>query len=65
MNLVGIVMIFGVDNSPQSNTDNCKNSFLVLGEGPTYDIYDSIHGIYAKFSINFSKAKANVCLSLH
>ena len=58
-------MIFGVDNSPQSNTDNCKSSFLVLGGGPTYDIYDSIHGIYAKFSINFSKAKAKVCLILH
>ena len=32
------VVIFGVDNSSSSPTDNRKNSFLVLGEGPTFDI---------------------------
>ena len=30
------VMIFGVGDSLSSHTDNCKNDFLVLGEGPTF-----------------------------
>ena len=32
------VVIFRVDNSPSSHSDNRKNKFLVLGEGPTFDI---------------------------
>ena len=32
------VVIFAVDNSSSSHTDNHKNNFLVLGEGPTYGI---------------------------
>ena len=32
------VIIFGVDNSSSSHSDNRKNNFLVLGEGPTYGI---------------------------
>ena len=58
------VIIFGVDNSSASPTDNCKNNFLVLGEGPN----DDINGIVAaekKFSIHFSKAKAKLCLIMH
>ena len=31
------VVIFGVDNSGSSHIDDCKNNFLVLGEGPTND----------------------------
>ena len=31
------VVLFGVNNSSLSNADNCKNNFLVLGEGPTYE----------------------------
>ena len=27
------VAIFGFDNSPSSHIDNCKNNFLILGEG--------------------------------
>ena len=34
---------FGVNNSSSSHTDNCKNNFVVLSDGPTNDI-------------NFSKA---------
>ena len=59
------VTIFGVANSSSSHTDNCKNNFLVLGEGPTDDINDSIGAAEKKFSINFSKAKTKLCLSLH
>ena len=33
--------IFGVDNSSASHSDNPKNNFLILGEGPTYGINGS------------------------
>ena len=32
------VAIFGVDNSSSSHAENCKNRFLVLGEGDTFGI---------------------------
>ena len=32
------VIIFGVDNSSSSHSDNCENNFLILGEGPTFGI---------------------------
>ena len=35
------VVIFSCDNSSSSHTDNRKNNFLVLGEGPTQGINDS------------------------
>ena len=35
------VMIFGVDNSSSSHADNHKNNFLILGEGPTFEINGS------------------------
>ena len=36
------VKIFGVDNSSSSHADNRQNKFLVLVEGATDDINDSI-----------------------
>ena len=53
------VIISGVDNSSSSHTDNLKNSFLILDEGP--------FGAPSKkqIKINFSKAKTKSCLSLH
>ena len=27
------VIMFGVDNSSSSHTENCKNDFLILGDG--------------------------------
>ena len=35
------VVIFGVNNSSLSHSDNCSNNFLILGEGPTSDISSS------------------------
>ena len=32
------VIIFEVDNSSSSHTDNLKNGFLILGEGPAFGI---------------------------
>ena len=60
-----IVVIFGVDNSSSSHTDNRKNNFLALGEGPTQSINDSTGSPEKKISINFSKANTKFCLSLH
>ena len=37
------VAIFGVDNSLSNNSDNLKNDFLMLSEGPTSDIDDSVN----------------------
>ena len=31
-------IVFGVDNSSSPHSDNRKNIFLILGEGPTYGI---------------------------
>ena len=45
-------MIFGVDNSSKSNTDNQKNNFLLLSKEPTDDINDSA-GTTEKNSIYF------------
>ena len=60
--LLRMFVNFGVDNSSSSHTDNCKNNFLVLGEGPTYGINGSFE---KKSSINFSKVNTRFCLSLH
>ena len=36
-----IAITFGVHNSSSSHTDNHKNNFLILGEGPTFGINGS------------------------
>ena len=59
------VVIFCVNNSSSSHTDNLKNNFLVLGERPTDDINGSVGTAEKKFSTNFIKAKTIFCLSLH
>ena len=43
------VINFGVNNSSSYHTDNCRNNFLTLGWGPTFDI-------------NFSKARSILTL---
>ena len=59
-------IIFGVDNSSSSHTDNLKNNFLILGEGgDTFGINGSFGAPENKFSINFSKPNTKFCLSLH
>ena len=50
-------VFFDVDNSSSSHVDNCKNNFLVLGEGPTDDINGTIGTAEKKIGINFSKKK--------
>ena len=59
------VVIFGVDNSSSSHTDNRKNNFLVLSEGQTQGINDNTSETEKIFSINFSKENTKFCLSFH
>ena len=59
------VIIFDIDNSSSYHADNCKNNFLVLGEGPTFEINGSFGSPEKKCSINFSKVNTKCCLSLH
>ena len=58
------VVIFDVDNTSSSHTNNQKDNVLVLGEGPTKAINDRICAA-EKTTVNFSKAKTKFCLSLH
>ena len=59
------VIIFGVDNSSSSHSENRKNNFLILGEeGPTYGINESFGAPEKSVSINFTKANIQFCLSL-
>ena len=59
------VIIFGLDNSSSSHTDNSENNFLVLGKGKTFGINGSFYVPEKMFSISFSKAKRKFYLSLH
>ena len=62
---IGKGVIFDVYNSSSSHTDNRKNTFLLLDEGPTSAINGSFGSLDKKLSINFSKANTKVCLSLY
>ena len=45
------VIIFGVDNSSSSDSDNLKNNFFVLGEGNTFGINGSFGVPNKKISV--------------
>ena len=51
----GNVAIFGFDNTSSFHTDNGKNNFLLLGEGPTDGINIALVQQKEKSSINFDK----------
>ena len=59
------VIIFGVDNSSSYYCDNCKNEFLVLGEGPANGINVSFGSPEKTITINFTNANAKLSLSSH
>ena len=59
------VMIFGIDTSSSSHSENRKINFLVQGEGPTYSINRSFGSTEKKLNINFNKSSTSICLSLH
>ena len=41
VNFARNVIIFGADNSSLPHSDNRKNNFLILGQGPTYGINEN------------------------
>ena len=43
------VVIFGADNSSSPHSDNRKNNFLILGQGPTYGINENFGSSEEKF----------------
>ena len=49
-------IIFGVDNSSSSHSDNRKNNILILGKEPAFGINESFGSPERKFSINFTKS---------
>ena len=59
------VIIFGVDSSSSSHTDNRKIKLLILGEWNTFGLNGSFGAPEKKFSINFIKEKTNFSLSLN
>ena len=52
-------IIFAVDNSSSSHTDNWKNNILVLGEGPTQYVNDSTGAAEKKFVLTLVKQIQN------
>ena len=57
----GNAVIFGVDNSLSSHSNNRMNMFWVLGERPIDDINGSVAAADKKFSVSFSKSKTKFC----
>ena len=58
------VMIFGVDNCSSSHADNCKNNFLVLGEGNTFGINETFGALEKKFSIKIQNFASSVYITM-
>ena len=58
------LIFFSIGNSSWSDTDDCKNIVLVLGEEPTDDVNERVGVAEKKYSINFSKEKKKICFVL-
>ena len=58
------VIIFGVDMSSSTKTDNRKKDILILSRGPT-QVLESTLRAEKMYSINFTKTNTKFCLSLH
>ena len=60
------VIIFGVDNSSSSQSDNLKNDFLILGECLTFEIMEAL--IYqrklALILVKQTQNFARVCITM-
>ena len=51
------VVIFWVDNSLSVHTDNNKKDILVLGKGPSQELYDTTIMTEAEYSFNCSRSQ--------
>ena len=58
------VIIFGVDMSSSTKTDNRKKDILILGKGPIQGLEHTMSA-EKKYSINFTGNNKKFCLSLH
>ena len=58
-------LFFRVDISSSLRIDNKGKYISVLGVGPTQGLDDTTLEAKAKYSINFSKPKKILCLSLY
>ena len=57
-------VIFNVDNSSSSHTDNQRHGFLVLGEGDNFEINGRFCALEKKFSIDYNKTKTKFCVTI-
>lgn len=58
-------IIFAVDNSLSTHTDQRKKNILALGVGPTQKLDNSTIKTQAHYSINLRVKKKRFCFSLH
>ena len=58
------IVIFGVDMSSSTKIDNRKKHILILGNGPTQGLEDTLSA-EKMYSFNFTVTKKKFCLSLH
>ena len=58
------VIIFGVNNSSSSHSDNCTSNFSILLKGATYGINGNFGSPEKKFNISCIKLNTKLCLSL-
>ena len=59
------VVSFGADMSSSVHANNKTKNILILGEGLTQGLDDTILTAEKKYSINFTKSTTKFCLSLH
>ena len=57
-------IVFGVDKSSPTKTDNGRKDILILEKGPTQGLEHTLTG-QKMYSINFSSQQIKFCLSLH
>ena len=55
------VIIFDVGNNSSLHSYNCKNDFLVLGEGPPFGVNERFGAPENNFDISFSKGNTQFC----
>ena len=59
------VIIFGADMSSSVHIDNKNKDILILDEGQTQGLYDTILTIEAKYPINFTQPRKRFVLSIN
>ena len=59
------VILFGLNMSSFTKTDNKKKDILILGKGPTQGLGEHSLSAEKMYSINFTKVNIKFCLSLH